>query len=57
MKHSNNNDLYKRNSLLCDFAQFCIEYTVKKDGKKGPRKSPKQIQQAVLDLCEHLNKL
>ena len=57
MKPSTNNDLTKRNSLLCDFAQFCVEYTIKKDGKKGPRKTPKQVQQAMLELSEQMNKL
>lgn len=52
-----NEELVNRDTLLCDFVELCMDCEILKGGKLGPKKSPKQVQQAIVVLAEKMNKI
>lgn len=52
-----NAELENRDSLLCDLVELCMDCEILKGGKLGPKKTPKQVQQAIIVLAEKLNKI
>lgn len=50
-------ELDKRDTLMTDFVELCVDTEILKGGKLGPKKTPKQMQQALIVLAEKLNKI
>jgi len=50
-------ELDKRDTLLTDFVELCMDTEILKGGKLGPKKTPQQMRQALIVLAEKLNKI